>query len=135
MSIATIASSSTTRMRAAAPSISVALSKSNFELPARPVVDLDLAAELARERVHELEPERRGVAHVEVLREADAVVGDRERQAFGACGPKPYVYRAAAAVGEGVLERVRDQLVDDEAARYGRVDAEQNVLGLDVETH
>jgi hypothetical protein len=73
--------------------------------------------QLRREVRDQLQPERAAGREVEARRQANAVVADHQRGA-AVIGAQLDPDAAGPALGERVLERVRHQLVDDEAAGH-----------------
>src|ERR1044071_3120940 len=132
MSIATIASSSTTRMRASAMRRALLAEADGEAGAAAAVLDRELPVELRDEAAHELQAERAGGGGI-FVGEADAIVAHGHAAPAVAAVGQLDDDLAAPAVGKGVLERVEQQLVHDQAARHGRVDAQQHLVAEDRE--
>src|ERR1044071_7964044 len=130
MSIATIASSSTTRMRVSGMAGALLPEADREAGAAGAALDRELALELRDEAAHELEAERAGDL---VGGKADAVVAHGHAAPAVAAVGQLDADLAARAVGERVLDGVEQQLVDDQAARHGGVDAEQHRVAVDGE--
>jgi len=93
-----------------------------------------LALELPGEFRDQLQPEVRGVVHDHVHGKAGAVVLHHQHGP-PVLGGERYAQHAVSPVGEGVLEGVGDQLVQQQAAGHGAVDSQADRLGVDVGLH
>jgi hypothetical protein len=95
----------------------------------RPVlaVDRQLSVQLRDQVAHELQPERPGVGQVQTRRQPHAVVRDRQLMPAVAGALESHADAALAAVREGVLDGVRDQLIDDQPAADRTVEVERDV--------
>ena len=104
--------------------------------PARPLrrVRGQGPADLGRQRRDQLHAHRRLALRVG-LGHADAVVGHGQGDAALAAGDQAHRDVAGAAVGEGVLVGVGDQLDRDQADRDGGVEVGGDRVGLAVERH
>jgi hypothetical protein len=67
-------------------------------------------------------------------RHADPVVGDHEPELI-AIALEAHGHRARAIIGEGVLQRIGHQLVDNQPQQPGACRGEGVALGLDLEPH
>ncbi len=90
---------------------------------------------LVGESGDELHAQRAGQTEIEAVRKAHAVVADDELDPLaversGGDGDRP-----GSPGGKRVLERVRDELVDDQADRCGSRDAHRDVGDVHVEAH
>ena len=91
------------------------------------------AAELIGEHGDELQSQCGGLRKIQTLRNSDTVVGDGQQHHRGGFGCQIDRDLAFTIAGKSVLQRVRDELVDHEAARDRRVDRQQHVDRLDRE--
>ena len=102
------------------------------------VVDVDFAPQLPDQHAHQFQSQGPAGLDLEALRQARPVVADGQQEAVAGLGAQADadLTRAAAAQGggrEGVLERVGDQLIDDQGAGDDRVDVEGDILHGDLQ--
>src|ERR1051326_8385971 len=133
MSIATMASSSTTTMGGSAMRRALLAEVDREAGAAAAALDREPPVELRDEAAHELQAERADALGNHVVGQADAVVAHRQAAPAVAAVGELHHDLAAPALGERMLERVEQQLVHDQAARHGRVDAEQHLVVDDGE--
>src|SRR2546421_4713367 len=127
MSIATMASSSTTTMRTS-PMRGTLLPEADREGgAAAAVLDRELPVELCDQAAHELQPERAGALGRHVVRQSDAVVAHAHAAPAVAGVRQIDDDLAALPLGERMFERIEQQLVHDQPTGHGRVDAQQHL--------
>src|SRR5215212_7744733 len=129
MSMATIVSSSTTRMRTSAMRPPVTW-KDDAEFGAIPGRDLHRPFDLLDQAAHQAEAQRVGPFGLQALGQPAAIVPDRELADVGRRQGQTYVNGAAAGRAEGVLEGVGEELVHDQPARHRHVDVEVDLGSL-----
>src|SRR5262249_27550504 len=139
MSFAVMPSSSTTMMRAL-PIVDLLLRmlllrKTDRDGCAMLRADDDAAGQLLHQGLHQLPAHRARFAPIGFRRKPDAVVAYLEMAAVASVVPQPDVNRAPTAVGEGVLQGVRNQFVDDQAAGHGGFGVQRRRLNVDLNGH
>lgn len=88
-------------------------------------LDSELAAELSGEALREFQTQRRPAVQVEIIRQTDAVIADRQLTNTSFCVIRTDADRhcAVAPVRKPMLETVRHQLVDQQTERNRNIQA------------
>jgi hypothetical protein len=74
-----------------------------------------LSPNLSGQRRDQAQPQRRGAGKVHVRRRPDAIIPDAENEMIRGNRIEFHGYLALGLTGEGVLQGIRNQFVDDEA--------------------
>src|SRR5437868_6312101 len=129
--MATIDSSSTMRIRASAMRGLVDRERDR-ELRAAVVMDFVRPFDLLHQSADQLQTERALRLARVVAGQADAVVANRHLAHRIESSKRDYDF-AVAIIGTRMLQGIRQDFVDDEAARHGGVDAQEDLLTFNTE--
>src|SRR6185369_8111410 len=85
----------------------------------------EAAADLFDKQRNQLQPERADLGLIEILRQADAVVGDNQDEFMFGGGLQFDADFASAAIREGMFEGIGDQFVHNQSAGYGAFEVDK----------
>src|SRR3989475_578835 len=105
-------------------------SESNLDRSPTRGLTLDDAAELLDQGSDQAPAQGARAAEIHVCGYTDSIVPDDEAELFLSLGVEADVNGAGVTEGEGVLQAVRHQLVEDQAARHGTVQAQRQVVDV-----